>query len=429
MQFMIKWGLRLIPALALAMPAFTPAFAQLRQATLSDSQEPGSVLVFPFFIGGRSASGAQVNVDGAMLPRTEIEVGAVCPATATIAACQEHTTVKVRAHWVCPGSQDLTTKAVCEETSFEFFLTINGKVAFSADGTAPFTQAFGGTVPLRVAAPQCKNGYLIAWVVNNGNQPIKFDGLIGDAVVRGPTMADSTSVKGGFSTAVSAYPAIPIQANTASLSGDVLNTGATAQFPGGTELILDGTPGLPGVAGTGTYQRVTQWLFGDVKFDNEAPAHAGPPTPANAFNDTFLIFLTLDVDSGLSNAPTFVPLQFFNESKQPPSATDPSFENPIDDTFEFLCWGKFKLSAFNDNLTQANMGTRKGLFIAGPATKGSSPFVVPEPGDTSDATLLGLVMTVEGTAVNSYQERSYIFVPYNNSLGVDTEFEFEAIND
>jgi len=38
-------------------------------------------------------------------------------------------------------------------------------------------------------------------------------------------------------------------------------------------------------------------------------------------------------------------------------------------------------------------------------------------------------MTVEGTQANSYQERSYIFVPYNNSLGVDTEFEFEPIVD
>ena len=38
----------LIPALALA----APAFAQVRNTTLSDFQEPGSVLIFPKFIQG-----------------------------------------------------------------------------------------------------------------------------------------------------------------------------------------------------------------------------------------------------------------------------------------------------------------------------------------------------------------------------------------
>jgi len=41
----------LIPALALA----APAFAQVRPTTLSDSQEPGSVIVFPKFIQGTVA--------------------------------------------------------------------------------------------------------------------------------------------------------------------------------------------------------------------------------------------------------------------------------------------------------------------------------------------------------------------------------------
>ena len=49
MKFKIK-GARLagvlVPALALA----APAFAQVRDATLSDATEPGSVIVFPKFI-------------------------------------------------------------------------------------------------------------------------------------------------------------------------------------------------------------------------------------------------------------------------------------------------------------------------------------------------------------------------------------------
>ena len=42
MRFKMRWVLALLPAIALAMPAV----AQVRPAVLSDSQEPGSVLVF-----------------------------------------------------------------------------------------------------------------------------------------------------------------------------------------------------------------------------------------------------------------------------------------------------------------------------------------------------------------------------------------------
>ncbi len=97
MRFMNKWGLLLIPALALA----APAGAQVRSALLSDSQQPGSVIIFPKFM-----SNGAVSVDGVDLPRTEIELGVVCPpgVTPTTSVCQEHQTIKVKAHWVCPGS-------------------------------------------------------------------------------------------------------------------------------------------------------------------------------------------------------------------------------------------------------------------------------------------------------------------------------------
>src|SRR5947199_2535965 len=69
MQFKVRWALALLPVLALA----TPAIAQV-PSTLADPNEPGSVLVFPKFVNN-----AAVSVDGALLPRTEIELGAVCP--------------------------------------------------------------------------------------------------------------------------------------------------------------------------------------------------------------------------------------------------------------------------------------------------------------------------------------------------------------
>jgi hypothetical protein len=392
----------LLPALALAMPAFAPAPAYAaRDTALSDSQEPGSVLVFPEFIGGRSAAGGPVNVDGVTLPRTEIEIGLVCPTgfVPTTTQCFEHQSFKLKADWVCPGLQTFESKAVCQDTSFEVFVTLDGKIAFPADGGTYFSNQ------PHVQAPQCKNGYLIVWVVNNAGNPISFNGLIGDAVIRGPNNAvASTSVVAGSSTAVSAYPAIPIQSPKA--VGTVLGLD-------NNELEFNGDE----------YQEVTGVLIGDVKFDNDTPRTSGP-TPTNAFSDTFLIFLTLDVSSGHSNQPVFVPITFWNETKAGAPSPDPNFENPTDTAVEFICWGRFQLTAIDDNLTQANQGTRKGLFITDMASFGSSPFVVdPDRPPGSPATLLGLVHTVEGTAGNAFQERSYIFVPYNDSVAVPTEFE------
>jgi hypothetical protein len=69
MKFMIKGALPLMPMLALA----TSAFAQARPVGLADSQEPGSVIIFPKFINMPS-----VIVDGVAATRTEIEIGAIC---------------------------------------------------------------------------------------------------------------------------------------------------------------------------------------------------------------------------------------------------------------------------------------------------------------------------------------------------------------
>jgi hypothetical protein len=86
----VRSWLLLIPALALAMPAL----AQTRDPRLSDSQEPGSVIVFPKFIQGTVPL-----PEGGMAPASEIEVGIVCPPGQT---CAEHQPVKIRFHWVCP---------------------------------------------------------------------------------------------------------------------------------------------------------------------------------------------------------------------------------------------------------------------------------------------------------------------------------------
>jgi len=73
MKFIRKWGLALVPVLALATPALA-----LAPADQADSSQPGSVIIFPKFINMPA-----VTVDGVLMPRTEIEVGVVCPVGAT----------------------------------------------------------------------------------------------------------------------------------------------------------------------------------------------------------------------------------------------------------------------------------------------------------------------------------------------------------
>ena len=141
----------------------------------------------------------------------------------------------------------------------------------------------------------------------------------------------------------------------------------------------------------------------------------GAPLP-NVLNETFLVFLTLNVRLNQPNAPTFVDLDFYNESAGPTSSTNPSFERLLSTFFEFVCWNQMQLSAIDPNLTQAFMGTRKGIVIAGPAQKvhdGNAPADPPGP-----VTLIGLVETIEGTPANMFQERKYNFNMSNDGIPV-----------
>src|SRR5437763_13765281 len=290
MRFKVRWALALLPVLALA----TPAIAQV-PSTLADPNEPGSVLVFPKFVNN-----AAVSVDGALLPRTEIELGAVCPvgfgtAPGVPGLCAEYQSVKVRFHWVCPGIQDVASKFVCQETDFDIVVSINGKLAFAADGTP--LNSNSPTVP----AANCENGYLIAWVIDNFDRPIKFDGLIGDAVIRGPALANGPSA--GLSTSVEGYKAIAIQAAPGPAQGALITT-VPDPFLGTPTLAFDGV--------AGHYQALAGNPYGEVNYDRTTAG--GLPTRSNALSRTYLVLLTLDGRSNQPNYPTFVALQFSTES-------------------------------------------------------------------------------------------------------------------
>ena len=359
-KFIIKRVLLLMPALALGSPVF--AFPP---AGLSDSEQPGSVIVYPKFVNMPA-----VNVDGDTVPRTEIEIGAVCPPAFVASAghCAEHQPVTVSFQWVCPGIEGVNSN-ICPASSFEVDLSVAGKLAFSADGIP-----INSNSPAVPAAP-CPRGYLIG--VASSAQP-NFAGLVGNAVIRGPNLVAGPSA--GSSSAVSAYQAITLQAGTT-------------------------------VAGE---------QIGDVRFDKTSP---GAPPP-NVLSETFLIFLTLDVRSNQPNNPTFIPLDFYNESDASPSSTNPNFERLTSTSWEFVCWSQVSLATVKDpffggplniNLTQAQQGTRKGIVIAGPAQKLHSG----APDDsTGPVTLIGLVETIEGTPANGLNERKYNFNMSTNGIPV-----------
>jgi hypothetical protein len=218
-----------------------------------------------------------------------------------------------------------------------------------------------------VPAPQCTRGYLIGWVIRPADDmPIKFDGLVGDAVLR----------ESGSSLA--SYEAIPIQANRQ----DALNAPLSLTFDGAQ----------------GHYQAVTSVVEGDVRYTNTT----GPTT----FATSFLTLLTLDVLSDRPNNPVAVDLNFyagFNSAL--------GVENFVGTSTEFICWTEQRIDAINSNLVTTVMG-RKGTFQSGVATK----FLFSSTLDgTGPVTLLGLTETIEGPTPGSAM-REYINSLENDSV-------------
>ena len=288
--------------------------------------------------------------------RSEFEIGITCPRgpEGGPGLCAEGTEVKLRAHWVCPGSQDPVNKYICEETNFDLRSTVTGTIVINPANVGHFTQ--------RVPLPSCQAGYLIVWVINTSDQPIKADALLGDAILR------------ETDDAASAYNGIPIQANAEAVTGTVL-------------------PGLLFAPG-GPYQAVTGQVQGTVRYDQ---------LDASPYSVTALTLLTLDVRSNRPNYPTRVDLDFYSED-----------EVLLSTAHEFICWSTILLSDLNPNLTATGLSP-KGLVVSGQAEK----FPIGGILDTfGPVTLLGIVET----ATWNGSCRTYSYSLYNNSVAVPTVF-------
>jgi hypothetical protein len=291
----------------LTLGAAAPVAA--RDAVLNDSAEPGSVIVFPKFV-----SGSVDTPDQGTLPATQFEISVTCPKGS---ACAEFQQVTLRAHWVCPGD----AQNVCRDVDFFLYGTVNGTIVFSPDSSF-------------VTPPPCERGYLIAWVVGEFEHAIKFDALLGDAVIR------------GSATSARAYNALPIQA-AASLS-----TGGPTDGNGDGRLAFDGSE----------YQAVTGKIFGSVRFDSTDPGI-----------ETSLTLLTLDVRSNSQNDPTNVDLTFYN-----------AFESASSTHTTFTCWQQVRLTDISPSLNTFDQSSAKGLVESTAARQSSAP-----------VTLVGFVETHE----------------------------------
>jgi hypothetical protein len=388
MDFKIKGAhlaMLLVPALALA----TPALAQVRPTTLSDSQEPGSVIVFPKFIQGNLSL-----PEGPLAPISELEIGVVCPKGVI---CPEHEPVKIRFHWVCGTNEaDLAGSFVCRETDFDVTATVFEKIVLTPNGeTANFYTA--GLPTKTVPGANCPNGggYLVGWVISPTNdQPIKFDGLIGDAHLRpGSPAAPAPNPFAASPLALADYDAIPIQADPALANGSAITTN------GNGALIFDG--------GAGHYQAVTGQVAGDVRYTNLT---TGP-----TFTLGVLTLLTLDVKSNRPNNPVFVDFDFFGGNP-----SNIGNENQLSGSTDFICWAEVRITDINPALTTSLMG-RKGVFVSAPATKVGIQGIMDETGPT---TLLGLSEVLEGGVfppVAPWPRASFTGL-FNPSVPVPTRF-------
>ena len=122
------------------------------------------------------------------------------------------------------------------------------------------------------------------------------------------------------------------------------------------------------------------------------------PSPAGAFSRTFLTLITLDVLSNQPNPVTFAPIYFYNESLSTVSTTNPLWEFPISTAVHFICYGQFALSTYRRQPDAGIHGRAEGSLRGRPGD--ASRGAIRRAGG-GQATLLGLVHTIEGTEANA----------------------------
>jgi hypothetical protein len=342
--------------LMVALGMGMPSSAQAPQPTQTGADEPGSIIVFPKFTKGTAA------VDGVTRPQTEIEVRAQCPRGAT---CPEDEFVKIRFHWVCPGSEDAGSEHICKEANFDVTLSLDGTASLNPEGPALQADNPAATAP-------CPSGYLIGWVIDPvTNRPIKYDGLTGTAILR-----DSRG-------AIASYEAIPISAEP----NLAVRANITTEIDSRT-----GSPGLVFDGGAGHYRAVAR----AVPLNLEHHKFTGPLSSGEAA----LILLTLDVRLNRPNYPTVIDLDFLGEAGARTSHM-----------WNFTCWTEIQKPKIDANFSLAGARIRNGVVISGQAIKVPVAGISDIPGPI---TLLGLVPAGDGPG-RWAMDPAYVFRRFDSS--------------
>jgi hypothetical protein len=331
-------ALKTVGLLVLLTAAFgTGALGFALAAEPTSSEGAGSVIVFPKFLKG------SVPVDGTIKAQTEIEVQASCP-EGTV--CSENEPLKIRFHWVCPGSEDIAPQYVCTETAFDVTLSPNGKVLLNPEDAELPGDHLASPAP-------CPKGYLIGWVISpTSRRPIKYDALTGSAILR-----ESSGV-------VASYEAITIRAGP--------NLATRAEIA--TEIDpRTGTQALVFDGGAGHYQSVTEGVPTNIVYHKLT----GPLSSSEAF----LVLLTLDVRLNRPNYPTVIDLDFRADQGVRASTS-----------WDFRCWKEIRNPNVDTNFTLAGARMRNAVIISGQAVKVPYRSISDIPGPV---TLLGLAPSDE----------------------------------
>jgi hypothetical protein len=363
-------------ALGLAMPATGHAWDTWG---LNNSEQPGSVLVFPKF-----RFGTQITLNQGVVPNTEFEISVKCPTDFVCDATTlpDYPNVKLKGHWVCEGDFGDDEPGICKESDFELNTTVNGTLYLTTEPLAdpvlgtPVTgvnQANG--LYTKIPGPPCGDqAYLIFWVIDAGGNPIRFDGLIGDALVRRVLRQEDI---------LESYNAVPIQ------GGDCFATGdrTAADTDGGLE--FDGCH----------YKMVTATIVATVRY--EGPTYATAAAKLTGLDtgeiENRLSLLTLDVLSNRRNEVTYVDFDFYREDE---------FHHSSATTF--VCYKTDQVANFDEFLTNSNMG-RKGLMVGAAERQDGGP-----------VTLIGLLEVLEDSFDSS--DRAYANELFNDGLPVPTTF-------
>jgi hypothetical protein len=343
------------------------ASAQVFDPTLTNSEQPGSLIVFPKFSRGFAAPGTG-------LAASVFEIGVVCPnELLRPGGCNlnQNFPIKLHLEWVCPGTVQKGGSSFCQSQDFELHTTLFGKIQFDANGRVTVAPDDPGALASGIPTPSCNEGYLIAWVVNaTGNEAISFNGLVGEEVLR---------ERGGSASALN---------------------GVTFQSPQPVFQPTDVAPRNSSLDFNGVeYLRAPGRIAGDVRYERLS----------NPQVLTSVILLTLDVRQNNDNPNVRVPVRLYR-------ADESSFSTSL----HFTCWREQRLTEIEGGpFNQARMGEKGLIASVAPAVVAnacSGPSGVCTP-DGSPVTVLGFVQTIErsGTA-------EYAYYLYGQGEGVTTTF-------